>query len=166
MAMKKLVLNLTNYSVSKEITKSGIEIVPLDQLELTFENVNRIYQIIKEGVLDNPEEEDIDIYETYEDFVAYIFPFYLRNASTTFLAQRDSQIIGISTFIKRFNKWAECRFTTVTKGKRRKGIAKILKIHAIKHAQDIGLEKIITEIEETNIPMLKLAESIGFQVVY
>ncbi|WP_044642658.1 hypothetical protein [Risungbinella massiliensis] len=85
MARKKLVLNLTNHKVPNEMINTDMQVVRLDQLEISFENVNQLYQIIKEGVLDSLGEEE---FESYEDFVACIFPIYLRNASTTFLAQR------------------------------------------------------------------------------
>lgn len=80
-----------------------------------------------------------------------------------FVALEKGKMIGMTNLVKRGQTTTQLAtdITGVVRGRRRRGIATMLKIAAIQYAQSIGTETIITNNEENN-PMFSLNQTLGF----
>ncbi len=86
-----------------------------------------------------------------------------RLGDAQFVAIRDGRWIGMSTLWRRdADDVLQTGATGVIREERGKGIAMLLKYHAVQYAKDRGAPQIITDNAEQNAPMRAINKKLGF----
>lgn len=140
-----------------------LTIVTLQNVKDHPECPRKMFELVREGVLDTPGHAGG--FEDYKEFVTKIYDrSYLSHASTQFLALREGELIGLSSVtIESQGTAATFGLTTVRRTERRQGIAKALKLSALDTCLKLGVQVISTEVHETNLPMIELNWQLGFR---
>ncbi|SHF22662.1 Acetyltransferase (GNAT) domain-containing protein [Seinonella peptonophila] len=150
--------------LSDAITLDGVEFIKLSNVNDTPETRKKLYELVKEGVIDDPGQNGI--FETFDQFSKKIFGHYWKNNKTQFLATYKGEWIGLcSITIDKEKKVAKCGLTVVKKRYRGYGIASYLKNLSIDYCRSEGLLKMVTEVDESNYPMMKINQQNGFKRV-
>jgi len=131
----------------------GVRILTYAEAGDTAENRRRLYELEKELRADIPlvETEPLEP----EPFAGWEADFAKHDPSAVFIAAAGEEWVAMVSGLN----WP---FTGVRRGYRGRGIATALKIHAIRLAQERGLEKIETENAGANAPMLAVNRKLGF----
>ncbi|MDQ0417156.1 RimJ/RimL family protein N-acetyltransferase [Croceifilum oryzae] len=133
----------------------------LSSEENTEEVRQKLYHLVREGVLDDPGHKSGD-FETYEDFIKNIYlHHYWKHRETTFLASHNGKWIGLTTLSIHGHK-GHNGLTVVTKEYRGTGIATVLKQKMILICLEKGIQSITTHVASTNNPMLAINCKLGF----
>jgi GNAT superfamily N-acetyltransferase len=134
----------------------GIEIVPLagqsDLADRIFDELAR--EAVKDFAVDRPIEIDAEAWKTE----------WLRDTSACFVALDDGMIVGLAGFERDADRpeRGENALTAVRRDRRGRGIARALKLTAIRLAADQGLSELYTWTQQRNVPMRQLNSSLGY----
>lgn len=134
----------------------GIEIVSLagrkDLADRIFDELAR--EAVKDFAVDRPIEIDAEAWKTE----------WLRDTSTCFVALDDGAIVGLAGFELDADRpdRGENALTAVRRDHRGRGIARALKLAAIRLAAEQGLTELCTWTQERNVPMRRLNSSLGY----
>lgn len=121
----------------------------------------RLYDLVREGVLDDPGHEGG--FESYDTFCEKIYPrFYRNHAAPQFLAACGEEWVGLCSLTFKGEGTAQAGLTVVKKSARGQGIATELKRRSILVCLDRGIQTVTTRVYETNHPMLAINRSLGF----
>jgi RimJ/RimL family protein N-acetyltransferase len=122
----------------------------------------RVHQAHVEAMLDIPHNEPIHPPDLAEYRAWMAGPD--SDARWFFVAKADDRVVGLSTL--RFppvqgNVWTG--FTGVVRDHRGRGIARGVKLAILRQAIELGVERVRTDNDERNAPMLHLNEDLGYQ---
>jgi GNAT superfamily N-acetyltransferase len=134
----------------------GIELVTLEERP---ELVPAMYEVFIEA------EQDVPGGETgmsYDDWRSSNVDRPTREPGFSFVALEGEEVVGFAQ-LDVFDTEARHDFTAVKRAWRRRGIARALKRAQIAAATERGLERLITQSEERNLPMRTLNEKLGYR---
>ena len=135
----------------------GVEIVTL---QARPDLVGAMYEdVFVEAEQDVPGE---DVGTSYEDWRAFNIDRPTRVPDLSFVALAGDEVVGFAQ-LDVFETEARHGFTAVRRSWRRRGIARALKRAQIAAATERGLERLITQSEERNLPMRMLNEQLGYR---
>lgn len=139
----------------------GVRFFTLAEAGDTPDTRRRLYELVSEGVVDDPGNDGT--FMGFEEFSERLFePFYWRWASCQVLAAKGGEWIGLTNLQLREGRVAEFGVTVVKRAHREQGIARALKLLALRRASDLGVETVRTWNHQANEPMLRLNERLGF----
>ncbi len=150
---------------SEEASRAGIEITSLArELELDPDCHKKLYELNQTLMADVPLPEPYTPV-SYEQWLSDDMkdPGLLPEAYA--IAKDGARYIGLST-VHRLDKeprGLSQALTGVRREYRGRGIAFAMKLKVIQYAQKSGFERIKTEIETTNAPMLAINTKLGFK---
>jgi len=134
----------------------GIEILPLagrpDLADRIFDELAR--EAVKDFAVDRPIEIDADAWKTE----------WLRDTSACFVALDGGAIVGLAGFERDADhpERGENALTAVRRDRRGRGIARALKLAAIRLAAEQGILELYTWTQQRNVPMRRLNSSLGY----
>lgn len=134
----------------------GIRLLTLEERP---DVVEAIYDVFAEAEQDVPGE---DVGTSYEDWRSLNVDRPTRDPAFSFVALAGDEVVGFAQ-LDVFETEARHGFTAVKRAWRRRGIARGLKRAQIAAATDRGLERLITQSEERNLPMRTLNEQLGYR---
>jgi GNAT superfamily N-acetyltransferase len=135
----------------------GVEIVTLEERP---DLVEAMYQdVFVEAEQDVPGE---DVGTSYEDWRALNVDRPTRVPELSFVAMAGDEVIGFAQ-LDLFGSEARHGLTAVRRSWRRRGVAEALKRAQIAAASKRGLERLITQSEERNLPMRTLNDKLGYR---
>lgn len=134
----------------------GIRLVTLEERPYVVE---AMYEVFAEAEQDVPGE---DVGTSYEDWRSLNVDRPTRDPAFSFVALAGDEVVGFAQ-LDVFETEARHGFTAVKRAWRRRGIARGLKRAQIAAATDRGLERLITQSEERNLPMRTLNEQLGYR---
>jgi len=121
----------------------------------------RVYEAHVEAMLDMPHTEPIHA----PDFGEYLR--WLASPDTDprwfFIAKEGERVVGLSVLVfppVQGNVWTG--FTGVVRSHRRRGIARAVKAAILRRAVETGVERVRTDNDTTNAPMLHINEDLGY----
>lgn len=165
---------MSSITLSLDLTKQAIydnnpslnpsfTVFTLSQVDDNEATRQAVYQLVREGVLDDPGHRTGD-FESYPDFVEKIYPTcYWQQRETTFLALHNGKWIGLSTLTVKESEGFN-GLTVVAKEYRGYGIATALKQKMILVCLEQGIKRITTKVASVNEPMLAINKKLGFIV--
>lgn len=123
----------------------------------------RLYQIVKEGVLNSP-QSDGKTFESYEQFCDNLLqPYYVDVADSYTVATFKDEWIGLAGIpVDSESLIGKCGLTVVCRGYQGKGIAKALKALSLEQAAKQGATIVVTSNHVNNAPMLAINRIFGF----
>ncbi len=150
---------------SEKASRAGIEITSLArELELDPDCHKKLYELNQTLMADVPTPEPYTPV-SYEQWLSFDMkhPGLLPEAYA--IAKDRARYVGLST-VRRLDKEPRGllqELTGVRREYRGKGIAFAMKLKVIEYAQKNGFERIKTEIETNNAPMLAINTKLGFK---
>jgi GNAT superfamily N-acetyltransferase len=138
------------------VAPAGIELVPLagrpDLSERLFEELAR--EAVEDFAVDRPIEIDADVWKTE----------WLRDTSCSFVALADGAIVGLAGYEVDAEQphRGENVLTAVRRDHRRRGIARAVKLAAIRLAAEHGLTELYTWTQQGNVAMQAVNRSLGY----
>ncbi|HEY6585428.1 MAG TPA: GNAT family N-acetyltransferase [Gaiellaceae bacterium] len=148
-------LELGGEALSPDVP-DGIRLVTLEERP---DVVEAMYEVFAEAEQDIPGE---DIGTSYEDWRSLNVDRPTRDPAFSFVALAGDEVVGFAQ-LDVFETEARHGFTAVKRAWRRRGIARALKRAQIAAATDRGLDRLITQSEERNLPMRTLNEQLGYR---
>lgn len=122
----------------------------------------RLYDLVREGVIDDPSGDGTFL--PFEAFAEELYePYYARWADSQILAAHGDTWVGLTNLQLRHANRAEFGITIVKRPYRRQGLARALKLVALRHARERGVQVVSTKNDPRNIGMLALNRSLGFR---
>lgn len=167
-----LELDLTAHAPSlEEVSRAlapllarGYEFFTLAQAGNGPDARRRLYELVREGVLDDPGGDGA--FMTFQAFDARLYePYYARWAASQFLSALGGEWVGLVNLQPRTAERAEQGITVVRRPHRGQGIARALKLLSLRHAHDSGIRRIVTRNHVDNVAMIALNRSLGFRPV-
>lgn len=139
-------------------------IVTLDTVKDDTDASHRMYELVREGVLDTPGHSGG--FEAYDEFMENVYHrAYLSKCQTQFLAIHADEWIGLSSLtIEPDGVSASFGLTTVRRDYRRQGIARAIKQHALRYCKTHGVRTVTTQVHPDNQPMTSLNRQLGFSI--
>jgi GNAT superfamily N-acetyltransferase len=134
----------------------GVRLVTLEERP---DLVDAMYEVFAEAEQDVPGE---DAGTSYEDWRSFNIDRPTRVPSLSFVAMTGDEVVGFAQ-LDLHGTEARHGFTAVRRAWRRRGVALALKHAQIRAATELGLERLITQSEERNLPMRALNEKLGYR---
>ena len=148
----------------RDLARLGLRRFTLLDAGSTPQVRRKVYDLVRLGVVDDP-GGDAD-FLPFERFAAELFePFYWRWADAQFLAADGERWVGLVNLQLRTAEQAEMGISVVRRAYRRRGVARALKVLALRRAQEHGVDAVLTWNHVGNTPILDLNASLGFRAV-
>ncbi|MFC7440110.1 GNAT family N-acetyltransferase [Laceyella putida] len=161
MSFLSLSLDLSKTVPSFSLHHPEVAIHCLAEMADSKETRLHLYQLVREGVLDDPGNES-GKFESYDEFTKNIYPrCYWAQRGGVFLALAGTAWVGLSCITTQ-GKTGHNGLTVVTRAYRGKGIATLLKKRIIAYGVAHNLSRIMTRVAETNQAMLAINQKLGF----
>jgi GNAT superfamily N-acetyltransferase len=159
---ERLVLELTAVGDIAATTAEDVRIARWAGDEATARGA---YAVALEAYRDEPDGEH-NIVEPYEAWLAHDFA-RLATTAPTFVALVGGEVVGYSQLTMTSARPGEAAhaFTGVKRSWRGRGVATALKRTQIRWAKENGVERLATQNEERNAPMLKINERLGYRPI-
>jgi RimJ/RimL family protein N-acetyltransferase len=146
----------------RRLQRLGLQLLTLREAGHGIETRRALYELVRLGVLDEPDGEHGFV--PFERFDAELFePFYWQWADAQYLAVDGNVWVGLVNLQLRRPERAEMGITVVRRAYRRRGIARALKVLALRLAQERGITSVVTWNHVENTPILRLNASLGFR---
>jgi ribosomal protein S18 acetylase RimI-like enzyme len=123
----------------------------------------RMYELYKKASADIP-GLDAETDWTFAEWRARELERPARRHDLSFVALASEELVGYAT-LDVFPAGGFHGLTAVARAWRRRGVGRALKRTQIAAAKEAGLEKLFTESEESNEPMRRLNEELGFRPI-
>jgi GNAT superfamily N-acetyltransferase len=137
---------------------AGIEIVPRSD-----EHARGMYETSLEANADIP-GLDSEHVASFEEWRAFEVARPSRDPRLAFVALAGGAVVGYAS-IDRIGEIGYHGLTGVRRAWRRRGVARALKLRQIAAARELGLARLVTESEETNVAMRALNEALGYRPI-
>ena len=163
----RLVLELGAFTADTEsaiepLRKAGYRFFTLAQTPDDEATRRKLYALVREGVLDTTGFSGE--FETYEAFAERIYlPSYRQHAESQFLAAYGDEWVGLSSLVLDTAEGGKFGLTAVTRPYRGVGLARALKLLALRYAQARGVQTVVTENHPENAAILELNRALGFR---
>jgi GNAT superfamily N-acetyltransferase len=153
---ERVVLELAD-GPAEEPEPAGVE---LTDLAARPDLVRATYELVVAGLRDVPGDlaTDAPSFEAFEQQ----FDAPSRRPDFVVLALDGSELAGLAS-LNVYPRVGYHGFTTVARTHRGRGIARALKVELIRRARAIGLERLLTQSNEGNVPMRKLNDELGYR---
>lgn len=139
----------------------GVRFLRLAEVGDTPQTRLRLYELVREGVVDDPSNDGTFI--EFEEFSDRLFePYYWRWSDSQFIAATLGEWVGLTNLQLRERDVADFGVTVVKRAYRGLGIARALKLLALRHAVEVGVVTVRTRNDPRNSPILKLNRRLGF----
>jgi GNAT superfamily N-acetyltransferase len=155
---KAVALDLAAHEPEPPFVPEGVEIV-----SRRAEHARGMYETSLEANADIP-GLDSEHVATFEEWHAFEVARPSRDARLAFVALAGGDVVGYAS-IDVLGETGYHGLTGVRRAVRRRGIARALKLHQIAAARALGLAQLVTESEETNLPMRRLNEELGYRPI-
>jgi GNAT superfamily N-acetyltransferase len=136
----------------------GVEIVGRRE-----EHARGMHEAAKEANEDIPGLESLRV-PSFDDWRAFELDRPTRDPRLAFVALVDGEVAGFAS-IDLIGETGYHGLTGVRRADRRRGLARALKLRQIAAAKELGLASLVTESEESNEPMRRLNESLGYRPI-
>lgn len=159
---ERLALDLASAPELDVAAPPGIEIT----LWRDADDVSRgIYSVALEAYRDEPWGEDGEV-EPYEDWLEHEVRRLEGFGGATFVAHAGGEAVGFAQLSVTAARpgTASHAFTGVKRAWRGRGVAGALKRAQIEWARSHGFSRLVTQNEESNVPMLRLNDRLGYRV--
>lgn len=145
------------------VKASGIELSTYANFENSEHNQRLLYEINRTAGKDNPGELD-PRFMSFESWCKVLLEAPWFDPPGQIVAVAEGKFVGLSSVLyEPATKTAETGITGVARNYRGRGIALALKLEAIRYAQELGAERLITENDSNNGPMLTINKKLGFE---
>ena len=149
-------------SVTEPLRKAGYRFLTLAQTPDDEATRRKLYALVREGVLDTMGFSGE--FESFEAFAERIYvPSYRQHAESQFLAAYGDEWVGLSSFVLATAEQGKFGLTAVTRPHRGVGLARALKLLALRYAQTRGIQTVVTENHLKNAAILELNRTLGFR---
>lgn len=158
----ELTLALEQFDVTKYKENLGdrIKFTTLADIQ-SDEAIKKLYELFKETSKDNPGQ--YGNVAPFEEWIKEFLPENLYREDWIFIAMDGEEFVGLTQLLKTDDRGVVyTNYTGVKETYRHRGIAKALKVLAIKAAKAEGVHTITTDAEEKNQPMQQMNRSFGF----
>ncbi|MFD1737632.1 GNAT family N-acetyltransferase [Bacillus salitolerans] len=155
----KVILNLLAVEEKIPLQKEGIEVVSLNGREDLWQGA---YEVALESIPDIPMPEPLTV-PPFDKWVETQITSGEVLLEGSFVAKVDGMVIGYAGLSKMTASHAENLLTGVKRKWRGQGIAKLMKETQIQWAMKKGFTKMITFMDHSNQPILKLNEHLGYE---
>jgi GNAT superfamily N-acetyltransferase len=155
---KAVALELARAEPPQPEAPPGVEIVPRRD-----EHVAGMYETSLEANADIPGLDSGHV-AAFEEWRAFEIGRPTRDPRLAFVALADGEVAGYAS-IDLIGETGYHGLTGVRRAHRRRGIARALKLHQIAAAKRLGVVSLVTESEESNEPMRRLNESLGYRPI-
>lgn len=123
---------------------------------------SRLYELVREGVVDDPSNDGTFI--GFTEFSERLFElYYWRWAEGQFLAALGGEWVGL-TNPQILDDGALFGVTVVKRAHRGKGVARALKLLALRYLRDAGVTTVVTRNSARNEAVLRLNRGLGFRL--
>lgn len=151
----------TPYNAGREaLEKNGIRFTSLQDLGNTDENRHKVLEILNETAVDIPGFDQPPV--TYDDLMRYVYSGPDTVTDGTLIALDGSQWAGITVMIKENDELLINYMTGIRVPYRGRGIASALKALAIEWSRGQGAQRILTNNDSQNAPMLAINRKMGY----
>lgn len=149
-------------SVVEPLHKAGYRFFTLAQTPDDETACRKLYALVREGVLDTTGfSGEFEDYPTFRERI-YVRS-YRQHAESQFLVARGDEWVGLSSFVRETDERGRFGLTAVTRPHRGLGLARALKVLALRHAQASGVETVVTENHPDNAAIRALNRTLGFK---
>lgn len=122
----------------------------------------RLYQLVREGVVDDPATEG-EFMEEGEFSDQLWGPYYWRWAHCQYLTAKEDEWVGLSN-LQLPESGAQFGVTVVRRAHRGNGLAHALKLLALHYLQRESVPSVSTRNSAMNEPVLRLNRRLGFRL--
>ena len=150
-------------AIAPEVTAPGFRLATLGE---TRDRAHELHAICVEGEIDMPSDEpetEVDFeswcreefdYPDVSDDGSFVVLQGDRPVSLAFVAVDPERGLGYNSM------------TSTLRSHRRRGLALLAKVAAVRWAQEAGLERLITENDVGNVGMLAINDRLGYEPLY
>lgn len=147
---------------TEPLVSAGYRFITLSQTVDDETTRRKLYALVREGVLDTTGFSGE--FEAYETFVDRIYgPSYRGHAEGQFLALYGNEWVGLSSFVRETGERGKFGLTVVTRPHRGLGLARALKLLALRYAWEVGVRTVVTENHPDNQAIVGLNRTLGFR---
>jgi ribosomal protein S18 acetylase RimI-like enzyme len=157
---KALELDLGSVPLPEPTIAAGVQIASWAERP---DLVPRMYELYREASADIP-GLDAETTSSFDEWRLWELERPTRRHDLSFVAFTEGEVVGFATL----NVYPAGGFhglTAVSRAWRRRGVGLALKRTQIAAAKEAGLQKLFTESEESNEPMRRLNEELGFRPI-
>ena len=141
----------------------GVRIATFGELDAALPDARRRFHALTEKLKHDVPSPDPMPDLAYEDFLK-TFESPLRIPEAQFIALRGETWVGLSTLWRRgADRVLLTGFTGIERSERGRGLATLLKWHAVRYAKASGAPHVITDNAEENAPMRAINARVGFR---
>ena len=149
-------------SVVEPLRKTGYRFFTLAQTPDDEVTRRKLYALVREGVTDTTGFSGE--FETYGAFTERIYvSSYRQHAESQFLAAYGNEWVGLSSFVLDTAERGKFGLTAVTRPHRGLGLARALKLLALRYAHTRGVQTVVTENHPDNVAIRELNQTLGFR---
>ena len=156
------VLDVRQASVP-DVTAPGFRVATLGE---TRDRAHELHAICVEGEIDMPSDEP----ETEVDFESWCreeFDYPDISDEGSFVVLEDDRPVSLAFVAVDPERGLGYNSMTCTlRSHRRRGLALLAKVAAMRWAQDAGLERLVTENDAGNVGMLAINDRLGYEPIY
>ena len=147
----------------QKVRDAGIEILPFSQFIDDEKHQRAFYELHSEVRQDVPRSMPVTPF-SFEYFKETFLKAPDFKAENTFLALKDGQFIGTTTFYhSEATTDLYTGLTAVKRAFRGAGIATALKVTALTHAKNSGASNVYTDNDTRNTEMIRVNDKLGFK---
>lgn len=122
-----------------------------------------VYAVDMEATRDIPLTEPVEDDMPYDEWVAHVLEHPLFTAEGSFVAMADGVAAAVSLLLVDLeSKRGTSMFTGTLRAHRGRGLGLAVKLASIAWAREHGIEKLVTNNDERNAPMLAINRKLGY----
>jgi mycothiol synthase len=125
--------------------------------------LEQLYKLYREASADIP-GLDAETVSSFDEWRLWELERPTRRHDLSYVAFTADEVVGYAT-LNVFPAGGFHGLTAVSRGWRRRGVGRALKLSQIATAKAVGIEKLYTESEERNEPMRRLNQELGFREI-
>ena len=140
--------------------EQGIEVLTIDRVA-DPEKWQKLWRVSEEAEQDVPTTVPY-VETTFEDFMKWTASPGIHH-DRMWIAREGERILGISVLSYPGRGFVQTSWTAMARAARGKGIARALKHETVMQAIALGVDKVRTDNDSTNAPILHLNEQMGYR---
>lgn len=149
---------------SDRMTRAGITIATLAETR-DADRLRQVHRMSSECELDVPSSEPI-LPDDFEHFQRWLATPFIHD-DRIFVAWADGQPVGLSTLSFPVERGiVSTDWTCVQRDHRGRGIARALKLETLAQAIHLGVDRVRTDNDSRNAPILKLNSDLGYRHIH
>lgn len=149
-------------ALRQDLLRQGIRIVAFPEIDSPSSR-EELYGCAMEIERDMPSPPQVEWKDpALQDFIRRSLHRPGWSAEGLFIAVEGRHIVGLTYLVPRPGGEGDVEDTGVLRTHRRRGIARVLKMVATRHAKALGMQRVHTENNVTNTGMLAINRELGF----